>query len=331
MVRSVSRARRRGFTLIELLVVIAIIAILIGLLLPAVQKIREAASRMQCINNMHQIGLALHNYHDTHGSQFPQGVKYTSPTNYWSWMGQLLPYVEQQNLYNKADTWARSGPGNYPWWPWGDFWISPESSPPNPALGQVVKSWRCPSDPRPLVNQDTGDWPYLSGGTPVAFTDYLGVSSGTSADFTTNQPTGTFFMSSAYGGGHGGPAIGLLDLKDGTSNTAIVGERPPSVDLEYGWWFAGAGWDGSGTGDVVLGALEYQYAAALGCPASKVGLQQGAIQNPCDQVHFWSLHTGGSNFLFGDGSAHFVKYQGNSILPAMCTRAGGEEVDATQF
>src|SRR5437660_7101440 len=128
MIRS---ARRLGFTLIELLVVIAVIGVLIALLLPAVQKIREAANRTQCLNNMKQMGLALHNYHDTY-KRFPPSLDnaiypqasinawYPSPPNnpppprpgftpYWSWMAYILPFIEQDNLWNQAMAWARQG------------------------------------------------------------------------------------------------------------------------------------------------------------------------------------------------------------------------------
>jgi len=118
--------------------------------------------------------------------------------------------------------------------------------------------------------------------------------------------------------------VRVADIIDGTSNTLMVGERPPSSDLYYGWWFAGAGYDGYGTGDVVLGAREYAYASALGCPSNKVAFQAGNVNDSCDQVHFWSLHSGGANFLLGDGSVRFMSYSKDSILPQFASKSGGE-------
>jgi prepilin-type N-terminal cleavage/methylation domain-containing protein len=308
------RARDRAFTLIELLVVIAIIAILIGLLLPAVQKVREAAGRTQCINHLKQIGLALHNYHDVRGT-LPSGVQYNSPYYYWSWLAQILPYIEQDALFRQADTWARTTPDTppYHWWPWGGFWLNPQT-PANPALGVIVKTYICPADARTDFTLPGPQW---GGNGLVAFTSYVGVG-GVSADFnnyTNVGQLGILYWKST---------VRLTDIKDGTSLTMMVGERPPSTDLQYGWWFAGAGWDGSGVGDVILGAREYNYASSLGCPASKVGLQPGDVRNTCDQSHFWSLHPGGALFLMGDGSARFASYNNNNVLPAMATRSGGE-------
>jgi prepilin-type N-terminal cleavage/methylation domain-containing protein/prepilin-type processing-associated H-X9-DG protein len=308
------RSRRGGFTLIELLVVIAIIAILIGLLLPAVQKVRDAAARIKCANNMKQMGLALHNYHDVNGS-LPSGVKYTSPYYYWSWLAQMMPYYEQDNLYRQADTWARGSTYAYQYWPWGGFWLSPPS-PANPALGTEVKTLICPADGRQDTLLPGSSW---GGNGNVAFTGYLGVACSAEGNeayaSSTGQSNGILFWKSQ---------VRLTDITDGTSNTFMVGERPPSADLYYGWWFAGAGFDGSGVGDVLLGARSVAYAASLGCSANYVGLQPGKLSNPCDQVHFWSMHSGGANFLMGDGSVKFTTYSANAVLPQASSRNGGE-------
>jgi prepilin-type N-terminal cleavage/methylation domain-containing protein len=334
-----TRARRRsGFTLIELLVVIAIIAILIGLLVPAVQKVRQSALNTECKNNLKQIGLALHSYHDQQ-NHFPEGVYYQfDPENrenctkdYWSWLAQILPYFEQDNVYRQADAWAHQGGSPtsgwvvegppYYWWPWGDFWTSPPfaTAQENPALAQNMKLYKCPMDWRPLFVTDVS-------GNNVCYTSYLG-NAGLSSDFNhINTWTGDGNLST-MGVLNFRSKVRIAEIRDGTSNTIMVGERPPSLDMNYGWWFAGAGWDGSGVGDVVLGAQEYGYAAAIGCANTYVAYQQGTIQDPCHEVHFWSMHPGGSNFAMSDASVQFIPYGASTIFPNLCTRFGGESVN----
>jgi len=312
--------RRGGFTLIELLVVIAIIAILIGLLVPAVQKVRESATRTQCNNNLHQIGVGLHNYHSVY-KKFPPGVVSSGDRwyPYWSWMALMLPYFEQDSLWKQADNWAHDTTSNGGWnyWPWGNFWSSPQT-PGNPAMAQTVPMLFCPGDVRSettITGTQAGMYPTSN----VAFCGYMGVAG--SGDGTETPSNGML----AYN-----YKVRLSEVTDGTSNTLFVGERPPSSDLYYGWWFAGAGYN-MGVGDVVMGARATGYAASLGCPSTSVGFQPGSPSTFCDQSHFWSFHPGGGNWLVADGSVRFFSYGANAILPQMATRNGGETVNAEAY
>jgi prepilin-type N-terminal cleavage/methylation domain-containing protein/prepilin-type processing-associated H-X9-DG protein len=328
-------ASRPGFSLIELLVVVAIIAVLIGLLLPAVQKVRDAANRTQCQNHLRQIGLALHGYHDTY-KMFPPALDSTVQRYwYWSWLARVLHFVEGNNLWITADAYAAKGdhtPFTYPspnhyWNPWGDWSIlSGPVTPDNPAFGSLEPLYNCPADGRTLVAQRVPTGNGTSYWERVALSAYLGVS-GTRGDY--NSASRQNWNGILYVGSR----VRMADITDGTSNTLLVGERMPSRDLEYGWWFAGAGFDNSGTGDVVLGARDVGYASDMGCTptAAWVGLRPGRPDVTCDQVHFWSMHSGGANFLFADGSTHFLSYAADSILPALATRNGGEAVSGVDY
>ena len=164
--------RQRAFTLIELLVVIAIIAILIGLLLPAVQKVREAAARLKCENNLKQIGLALHNYHDSY-SAFPSGF-YTSGTyTLTGWQLQLLPFLEQQNLFNQSLTYLMANPG-----------ATDSSS--YPAVGYQLSMFICPSNTRPLI--------FNTGGVNYELTSYMGCTGTSSNNGRSPGTTACYFM-----------------------------------------------------------------------------------------------------------------------------------------
>ena len=363
--------RRRGFTLIELLVVIAIIAVLIGLLLPAVQKVREAANRLKCANNLKQIGLALHSYHDQMGS-FPPGLDnmplYTSTgpkrtQKYWmiSWLTRIMPWVEQRNVYTQMsqeeDNTAVPLPNRY--YPWDNRRFL--------GLGTEQLIYSCPADNRTLVVTQVSEY---GDSYRIAFTAYQGVNGichrgghtypgGSSGDFptkndeidpATGHPTGMngILIPVQNTTGSCPSGVRLADITDGTSNTLMVGERPPSKDLIFGWMFAGYGNSGDGDGDVILGISERHDFDSPGDPpqadlngkvCSKGSpdpnsplaykLSPGNLFNQCDQFHYWSLHTGGANFCLGDGSVHFLSYDTSPIVQrAMATRAGNEVFDA---
>jgi prepilin-type N-terminal cleavage/methylation domain-containing protein/prepilin-type processing-associated H-X9-DG protein len=296
---SPSTRSRRAFTLIELLVVIGILAVLLGLLLAAVQQARAVALRLQCLNNLHQIGLALHSYHDSY-AVFPPGVSYqegTDPHPFMSWNTRLLPYLERGDLWNEALQAFAQDPQFI-------------NNPPHTGLATVMRIYSCPADRRTL---DAGE-PVGYGGIKVAFTSYLGLEG-------TNQflKDGLLFLDSA---------IRLAQVTDGTSQTLFVGERPPSADEVWGWWYAGEGQSRDGSIDMVLGVNElYISSYAPGCPRGPYQFGPGRIENECDAFHFWSLHAGGANSLFVDGSARFFSYAAASVMPALATRAGGEVVE----
>jgi len=218
-----SRRTRKAFTLIELLVVIAIIAILIALLLPAVQQAREAARRTQCRNHMKQIGLALHNYHDTH-IVLPFGNMGHSGLRVWTFQVMLMPFLDQAPFYNELDF---SSPNTAR----GCFESVNNTSNRGGLIAAVLQ---CPSDPNSGKALDFGDGTW---GIHVP-TNYLGVS-GTSR----TAHNGALYNRSR---------IKMRDFTDGTSNSIAVGERGIPADLTFGWPFCSFGTDGAGNEDNLL-------------------------------------------------------------------------------
>jgi prepilin-type N-terminal cleavage/methylation domain-containing protein/prepilin-type processing-associated H-X9-DG protein len=315
--------KRRAFTLIELLVVIAIIAVLIGLLLPAVQKVRGTAQRMQCANNLKQVGLAAHNYHDTYlrfppgvnlpisnqsGAIFPGNVLVTSgkvgqpplPGQFFSWCEAILPFVEQDNLqkdlkFSQREYINYNGPNSYG--------------------AQVVKIYVCPADilPDPPVTT------YTTGGITYYFgMNSYGANGGTRSYYVDGSMSvdGVFWFNSA---------VRIADITDGTSNTLLFGERYhhdpnwATISTYGGWAWANF----NAPEDYILSArVPINYLVPAG---------QGGNYNFTDPrvCAFGSRHTGGANFTLADGSVRFLTLTGNSDLPvlqALSTRAGGEVV-----
>jgi prepilin-type N-terminal cleavage/methylation domain-containing protein/prepilin-type processing-associated H-X9-DG protein len=337
-------ARRSGFTLIELLVVIAIIAILIALLVPAVQKVREAASRTQCENNLKQMGLACHNYHDAN-KYLPPGSHQTGNTPtpqgnidnhwYWSWMAFILPFIEQDTIWRQADTFANRD-ATSSWSPWGNggawYGLSGNSNDgPNPAQGLVMPVYVCPSDWRTLVVNVNYGLP--TGPTPMGFTDYVG-NSGSKGDPGISWAgipqvpiDGVLYIDSK---------VKLTGIIDGTSNTLLIGEHPPSNDFNLGWWFDGAGMDNGGNMEILMSTegwtetsvnflVNIAYQQYLPCLNNPNGFVPGDPNDPCSVGHYWSLHAGGMNMLFADGSVRFLYYGMSPVtFAAAASRAGGE-------
>lgn len=289
--------RRGGFSLVELLVAIGIISILVGLSLPAIQAAREAGRRSQCQNKMRQLGLAMLNYESSH-QLFPTGYS-TQPgsaTPLATWIVPLLPYMEQSSIYDQSRL-AYSSVEN------------PFVNPPHTAFGTVMPSLVCPSNPNALLLK------YFSGYSGAAATTYLGVMGTTS-----EAKDGILFD---------GSKIRLAQVKDGLSNTILIGERPPSADGWFGWWYCGFGQNGTSSLDALMAVreLNLRQRGNAACADGPFAFQAGDEFDQCSSMHFWSLHPGGANFVIADGSVVFQNYDVDAILPDLATRSGGEIVE----
>ena len=293
---------RRGFTLIELLVVIAIISILIGLLLPAVQKIREAANRLKCTNNLKQVGLALHNYHGVY-EKFPSGFRSYSATidgngtgPGWGWAAYLLPYIEQDNLYRQID-------------------LSKDIADPFHANVRVqpLSIYRCPSDGGGGKTFFTSVTDTNAPICDLAFANYVGIGGTVEVTGFPDTGNGTLFRNSN---------IGFADILDGTSNTLMVTERQSKRSPQTTW----VGAVTECVNPPMVPGYDLEGPATL-CLSNTGEAADGRVpNNPLDHVEdASSFHTGGVNGLMGDGSVRFIK---NTINPftwqAIGTRAGGE-------
>jgi prepilin-type N-terminal cleavage/methylation domain-containing protein len=295
-------ARPPGFTAVELLLVIAIIGVILGLLLPAVQRARDAAARAQCQNNLRQLGLAAHSYHDIY-LVLPKGFRATGgsppdPMPFSSWLLALLPHLQQVALWQAAQVAYEADP-------------SPFDNPPHTAIDTVVRVFLCPSDGRIVQPQLAQRENRL-----VAFTSYLGVC-GTQC----SKGDGVIYPDSRTRFG---------DITDGLSNTLLAGERPPSPDFQYGWWYAGTGQDQRGSADFILGVREpnlLPVGTGSPCGPGSYPFGPSSFYDPCGMFHYWSPHTGGASFLFVDAAVRFVPYSANDVMPALATRSGGETVD----
>ena len=293
-----SDTSKNAFTLIELLVVIAIVGTLVALLLPAVQKMRDSANLLTCKNNLRQIGMAMHDYHNVNGS-FPVG--YYDPTPWpqtdngpgWSWASFLLPFLEQEPLYQLVDFSLDVG------------------DPANAPVGATyLKVFHCPSDdvPQTFTVTDGGSRSWtLAQSNYVACNGNDGVD-----DFTTPPHTGAFVRATK--------GFRVVNITDGLSNTFFVGER--TGRLSYSTWIGGP--TGAQNPFLLAPGNFGAEVTLLMCHAGPTGPNTPGV---FDADSTTSPHPGGVHFLFGDGSVHFIS---NAIaIPiwmGLATRTGAEPV-----
>jgi len=324
MVKSLWTGRRRGFTLIELLVVIAIIAILIGLLVPAVQKVREAANRMACANNLKNLGLAAHNYHGDH-NKFPPGAVGPLAPSFPQYLQlkhhglgtYLLPYLEQDALFRQ--------------YRWDVSWFDP---PNQPAVNTQLRVWQCPSAESNRIAD--GRLPTIAPPPEAPFNgtaacgDYAGmgvVDAGLVRAGVIDPPGGPRDERGHYEGVFPiNRTTRLADILDGTSHTILMAECAGRPQLWQGRkpvlnvWLTGGPWASRnllwGRGATQDGTAFYGE-CAINCTNDR---------------EVYSFHSAGANAVFADGSVHFLQ-AGMSIrvVAALITRAGGEVVSAADY
>jgi len=304
--------RRPALALIEVLAVMAMLGTLMGLFLGALQKVRSSSSRLACQNNMRQLGHAILQFNDQKRYYPPSQDSTASTAN--TWLKLILPYVS----YEGADPWdpiplyvcpadrdARSlvfqGPSSF-------------------APAKFAAGAACTTDGSRRPQQLAPSYLTSSSNIKYACASYVAVVSSKNV----NGPyDGVMYPTSR---------TRMTDISDGLSNTVIVGERPPSADLVWGWWASPF------RGDITMGAANtYQFpmvtisrasstTTSLTCPAIPY-FGPGTLDYACDVQHFWSLHPTGANWLFADGSVQFIQYRAALQIPKLSTRADSDVID----
>jgi len=295
---------RRGTSLVEVVIVIAILSLLAALTLGGVQRVRSTAARAECLARMRQVGLAIQSHHATH-RQYPAGVAYPfSQTGYQiesehagiSWLTLILPQLDQDAIWRQAWVAHRAQPRG-------------TSSAHDAISVQRIAVFRCPADGRTAGS--TPAYPAINWG----LNNFIGTSG------TGLLDDGGILIWNL--------SVSTADVTDGTSNTLLFGERPSNRSGVQSSWYAGWGALRFLGGQLLPVSESWANSPVTGnaaCPEVSL-FEAGVYDSPCHQNHFWSLHPGGANFAFADGSVRFLRYSAASILPALTTKAGGETVD----
>lgn len=294
---------RKAMTIIELVVVLGLMTTLVGLLLPAIQSVRGAASRAECQNHLRQIAVAIHQYETRQGC-FPSTGGYATtnrpatPQDLLGWMVQILPDIDQVTVWQTAVDACRDEPLAY-------------LMPPHMGNQAIIKAYICSGDDRLASPVQTPK------NRLVSMTSYIGVG-GAYRQYLR-------YMSVLPGIFHIEGIARVSDISDGLSNTVMVGERPPPDTYQAGEWYQTA-WIRERYGGP-NGAMYSPQSVLLGDPCqSGKAMGPGTIANPCDRLHFWSLHSGGVNFAFAHGSVRFLRHSSSDLIPTLMTMSGGEEV-----